>query len=316
MKTHLMLVCLAAIALVIASPALADVCTFVGATNADWNEILSWECCPDNDPQCNIPFNAVPIEGDEAIIPNNTTCVIGDADQEITTLTLVGTLIVLKDRTLTLHGDSTVDGDLGFQVGTGGGVCAPGANDTATLEIANHLTITGDGGTIGVGCISFVIIKAQPGLSFTPILTLENADPGTLTVRANFSTEIDIQVQLRNHARVGIDTNLSATVRLSTEPKTGCGLWFVKNGGTMVVDIAVQGDGTWEITRDLFFPISTLEINAECDALTGTVLLDSVLMDVNEDFCTTGDLTFTAKDKVGRIEVAQDKTASFAGNCR
>ena len=66
MKTHLMLVCLAAIALVIASPALADVCTFVGATNADWNEILSWECCPVNDPNCNIPLHFVPIVGDEA----------------------------------------------------------------------------------------------------------------------------------------------------------------------------------------------------------------------------------------------------------
>ncbi|MCH7705109.1 MAG: hypothetical protein IIB61_08355 [Planctomycetes bacterium] len=85
----------------------------------------------------------------------------------------------------------------------------------------------------------------------------------------------------------------------------------------MIVDVAVQGDGTWEITRELFFPTSELEINAECNALTGTVLLDSGLMDVNEDFCTTGDLTFSrVASEECKIEVAQGKTASFAGNCR
>ncbi|HNQ23894.1 MAG TPA: hypothetical protein PKK06_12440 [Phycisphaerae bacterium] len=187
------------------------------------------------------------------------------------------------------------------------------------LRIAANLTISGDKaymyGARNGGYPNSCVWGPNPGLITTVGLA-----------QATFQTDgddpfevygdIDVQGKVVNNARFGVQKPENV-MKLSTNPKSGSGVWFSK-GGLLEVDAEVSGSATWSISDDADAVIS---IKADCTALTGDVDISKGLLQIDANFCTTGDLTVEGvnnhlgSDAGSRVWVAREKSASFGGSC-
>jgi hypothetical protein len=179
----------------------------------------------------------------------------------------------------------------------------------AKLVIVNDLTIEGEESLIEGEYVNLEYstrgrIEAASGTNAVLTLdsTYENPD-----YPENWLCVIeapDIAVELVNDAY--ILANREEGLRLSGAKKSGSGYWAIgtKGGsnGLLIVDTEVEGSGTW-----LLGVAGTIEINQECSDLTGDVEISSGTLDINEYFCTSGNIEMTG----GQITVAAGKEASF-----
>jgi len=204
---------------------------------------------------------------------------------------------ISNDGNLTLYADSTVNGKIEF------------LND-GELTIADDLTIDGDGGFIGQNQGNNGVIKGSGILTIEPT-GASNGDPADSVRITTYNGPMDIKVELVNNAWVQADGYI---LTLSTNPKRGNGFWHATEenlaGGNskIKVDVEVTGSGTWLVDD----AIGEIEFNVACDELTGPIKLTANgELDINQDLCTTGHLTFND----GTIDVATDRTAKFSGTC-
>jgi hypothetical protein len=184
---------------------------------------------------------------------------------------------------LTLGDNSTIDGALHLYQNT-------------TLYINKSLTIGGSGRVMGHASQSEIaMIKAVGGAAYT--LTLGSG--------VQLDTEWDVYVPLVNNGAVKarkLSNNLGRIKLI--EGGSGSGDWIAELGGTLIVDGTVTGSGDWKLVNSAS---STIQIDAACIGLTGDVTISAGTLDVNRNFCTTGNLTFSGD----AIDVASAYKAKF-----
>jgi len=144
------------------------------------------------------------------------------------------------------------------------------------------------------------------------VLTLQSTGQNLLHVHGH----IDLRAKTVNNALVGVNNVLGASVehamKLSTWPKSGSGEWYA-NDGRLEVLVSVSGSAKWRISGDSSEAL--IWINAECTDLSGNVELTQGTLDVDQNFCTSGNLTFDGRSTGTRIAVASLRSAQFGGTC-
>jgi len=229
---------------------------------------------------------------------------------------------------LTVYTSGDIDGAcIQFYYQNGSGLAPCGAGE---LRIAgNDVTITGEAASISgapnAGSSGYCAQGPNPGLITTVGLadqvTFQSDGEQPLTVYG----QIDVQAKLVNNARFGVG-RAGGVMKLSGYPKAGNGEWFnefVRSDpaqvGVLEVDVEVGGSATWRISDD---PDAVIWIKADCTALTGDVEVSKGLLQIDANFCTTGELTVEGvnnhlgSDAGSRIWVAREKSASFGGSCQ
>jgi hypothetical protein len=255
--------------------------------------------------------NGVPGPQDTATIPAGMRVqVLGD--EEIGELILEknfasgpGIVRIRGDASLTIHGGSDgFDGEIRFEKGNLG-------EAGAELRIENDLTLSGDGGKIvghNLGTDSPWRAGVIRGKDGDEELTIE-IPPSEAGV--SIEGAVEVRVKLVNNGIVTVGDSRD-TLSLTTGTKSGGGFWDAKNGGVLSVDVAVSGSGIWYATD----PCSTIQFNVAPTSLTGDVeVYDAAILDINENFSTTGELTFRQRSNNGvfpEIRVAAGKTAEFS----
>lgn len=232
------------------------------------------------------------------------------------------TVEMCQDTKLTLSQNSTVDGTIAFKFcvvqAPAGGDCGP-----AQIEIADGLTISGTGLIVGHENSTPCGVGSNPGkitgvtgLQIPPMLTLLSTDPvgDPLVVLGH----IEISVGLLNQANVGVDAAadiLSLTALTKIGKKDG--VWFCDDGRLEVHAVVSDSSSTeyakWDMTNS---SNALILIDAECTGLKGPVTITQGTLDVNQDFCTKGTITFqSVGGSVPKIDVADLTYAKFAGFC-
>lgn len=253
-----------------------------------------------------------PQPGERAVIPSSGTCYIGaDDHEEADQFHIEGVLVIPHNGSLTITEDSTIEGTISLQGG--------GQTSRASLLVGADLTITGDGGVIDMVKGSLIDDDGTD----THTLTLA----GSCTGSAQRSCSLvvhghgHIRATLVNDAFVVADTDYNCGgrggdcfLRLMENSKSGSGYWIAESAGGppgwLYVEAETSGSGTWLLVSD---EEAKIKIDA-CTSVSGNVLVTHGIFDVDDDFCTTGVLTF---DSVGAtptspvIDVAASATAEF-----
>ena len=287
--------------------------TWTGNVNDRWDEPGNWS--PNN--------GLYPGAADKAIIQGLGLVKVVEAEEVgILQVDSGGELLICKGGKLTMWRkdgiDSTIDGHLIFAAC----IDTTGCDAMVELEIAEDLKITGDGGIIVAhACITEFgqnVVKGKITSRVTggtpALLTLETDPSGSndFVIRGH----IDIQAKLVNNASIGVQ-DATDILFLSTNSKSGDtadgGEWFA-TAGKLQVDVTVTGDAPWDATGS----DTEVEFNAAIANIGGDVAVaNEALLDINADFCTTGQLTYSGpvSAQVTTITVASAKDASFSGSC-
>ncbi|HNQ21459.1 MAG TPA: hypothetical protein PKK06_00010 [Phycisphaerae bacterium] len=322
----------------LASPAHAVDCYFYppdypNVTGGNWGTPQYW------DPQ-------IPGVGDRAVIGEHqgelviVQCYVTD-ERQVGSLLLHGgcntRLLIGHEGKLTVYQNSRIDGDgierhngaciefYRFQPGAATSDCGAGE-----LCIGADLTIAGDGGQI-LGNINSGQLENPPHCtqgSNPGIITSANVGglPALLTLQSDGQRPlqvhgyIDIRAKLFNNARVGVE-GVHNVMKLSRWPKTGSGEWY-SAGGRLEVHVPVTWNAMWRLYGDDNDDnVPLIWINAACTELAGNVEVSRGKLQVDEDFCTTGDLILQGVNNPqapypgSRISVSAGKSAQFSGSC-
>ena len=107
------------------------------------------------------------------------------------------------------------------------------------------------------------------------------------------------------------------TDKLSTNPKSGDGIWFATSGTLLVADgCEMSGPPRWEIIEQDYTAVGKIQIDEDALGLTGDFDLRLGTLQVNDSIKTEGKLDFKkgySGDFV-EIRVAAGKTAEFGMN--
>lgn len=262
----------------------AEECSFL-PTSGNWDSAGNWSC------------GDIPGSDDTAIIASGKTCTVasGGSDQACISFDVGGTLVIETGRTLTISANSVVDGIVNMQ---------------GSLSLSSSLTISGDG---------TIILQQKTG---TGAYTSQITGAGTLTLSDDGggdeltvvgTGEIDnvlvnnAVVRARTHAG---GSDFDGQLELNGD-MSGSGRFEADDGEALEVIGEATGAATWtrlDGDRD-----NRIVIQAAC-CVTGDVLIIAGTLDVEADFCTTGDLELgdTDNDDDGAsVEVAAGRTAIF-----
>lgn len=208
-----------------------------------------------------------------------------DTSHHRLTITASGGLVLFEGGLLTIPRGGTV-------VLTGGGTSLVNGlirlvdgrvRDDSTFQIAttDHALI-GDGSVDGEHSSAFVIIGER--LTLTSEITLEGLLQIVPAKQATGTTFIN------NGA---VDANNSGTLELNVHN--------LDDGSNNVT-------GTWRVGTS---SSAVLKVQVGSTLLTGGVTVADGTLDIDENLCTAGDLTFTG----GRIDVAPGKSFTAGGAC-
>ncbi len=292
------------VAALAAQPAAAQT-TYTGPTDGSWHEPTYWDF-------------GVPNAGIQAVIPSGKSCKIynGQPAAAADSIDVDGTLTIQAQQTLTIDDDSQIDGTVILE-----GDLSPSG---AALLIDDDVTITGNGGEIQMWSIYSVIDTTG-----SDTLTLESDCTGTFSVDCGLSIigMGEINCALVNNGFVIADycppgAGDGCALEINGIPTSGDGDWQARNYGRLQVEVEITGPGTWRIRHPLNNSSAIIEVNECHDELTGDVIIENGTLRINEDFCTTGDLTL-ASTLLGSlsysepaIDVDADKAAWFSwGAC-
>ena len=202
-----------------------------------------------------------------------------------------------RDGILTLHGDgvtSLIGGDLKFVAGSGSSDPVLHFTNNHTLSTIPNLQIPARkvlGEVQGV-------VRGDSG----KVLTLTHSGSSRLALMKNLL----IEIALVNNEVVNGDYG---TNTLADNLKSGSGLWKATNG-TLVVNVQVEGGGTWEVGAD-----GTIEVNMDLSDITGAIhVRNGGTLLLNASMCSPGALDF----EEGVIELAAATPAitfSIGGGC-
>lgn len=268
--------------------------TFTGEVDFEWTRGDNWEL--DHEPT-STEVACIPA-GETAKLSQNSS---GNGVCEALVISSGGTVIVDVPRTLTVHADSRIDGIIWF-------------TNTSKLIIADDITISGNGG---------VLDSAHPfgGNSIESVggahtLTLQGDDNDARSTSLVLRGAGDVDVSVVNNAYVV--ANWPTPIAFNEGPISGNGFWICEErhdgagnsfGGNLVFNAAVSGSAEWIIFDG---PDSKIQINVASTTLTGDVTISAGVLDVNENFKTTGDLTLeSVSGSAPSIEVAGGRTAEF-----
>ncbi len=234
----------------------------------------------------------------DGICEGGGTCDLS-ADDDVVAQAIVvdGILHLVNLATLTISDDSDVDGVFEMY-------------NAATLLIGASLTITGNGGQMGM-------IQSACGWG-DPRIESVSAGGYTLTLDSTTATYSDltlmgrmyIDVKVVNQARVLANYHenlpLDFPVTLAKDDNTGPGEWMVESSVgvadcRMIFDGSVTGAGTFTVGTE-----SYMDFNDASTSLTGDFDVDGYLR-IYQNVTTSGDMDLT-----GQIDVAANKIASFS----
>ncbi|MHC4064672.1 MAG: hypothetical protein ACYSUI_09255 [Planctomycetota bacterium] len=245
----------------------------------EWHDPNDWD-----------PFPGPPVAGDTAIIPAATTCRILNSAQDAAAAVIelgrsggdVATLLIERQRTLTITDDSVIDGLVDLR---------------GKLEIGADLEITGEGGEIvgwgdrgelaaGGDSITLTIAPATPS-------TPPPAEGDSFVIRG----ALEISVGLQNDAYVIADDD---DVYLTEVGKSAGsdGFWIARHGGNLDVQTTVTGAGTWQLPYESGYSGGMISLSPDLN-VSGEVEIRDGIFQVGEGFCTTGDLLFQSVAKGG-----------------
>lgn len=232
-----------------------------------WSEPTNWS------------DDTLPVAGEEAIIPEDTVATVDTSDDTA----IAGYLTIQQDtgtggiveiaagKKLTLDGDDTARTST---IAAGAFLYLRGNDSFLEIKDDNH-TFSGSGRIVGQHNNAEV----------------NRASTETLTVDTNMTMSGAMQMKLSvvNNGKIIADDSRTSqdTLELFSGTFTGSGEYR-----------AVQSFGTSDATMKFASGITATGLTGDF-----TLSVNSV-MDVDEDVCTTGDLTFDG----GKIEVAPTKT--------
>ncbi len=288
---------------------------FTGDTDNDWTDDSNWT---DGRPNQN---------KDACIPPGETVQIIFDDDEAVRKLWIqadvsdIGTLEIIGDdnqsklSSLAVYGDARIDGELVM-------ISAP------KLRINGSRTFDGTGKLILLAEFTNTYPKIVENNYPYSSLTLSGAcavsctpdqwdDGGTLVLMGG--GKIDVPLTNNAHVTTWNDELFSIADTTLTIAKTasGDGFWIAERNDELTYDKAildvtetVTGAGTWVVAGH---DTADLRFNKACTNLTGDVLVYDGRVLVNQNFETTGDLTFEdAGSDPTEIRVDEGKTAKFS----
>lgn len=274
-----------------------DTYTF-NKTSGKWNFAANWDG----------PGPGPPKAGDKAIIPSGKTCTIVDADQAAEIIDVQGTLEI-KDRQLRVgKAGGTTTSTIG---GTLKMIDDNGALDTR-LRVRNWVTFNGSGlitgrkTTAGGGREGLMMredFTADQGVVFGSGLTVAGSLSFNLGVENNGTMKVD---DSKDTMQIGGTTAWRfelLELKGTGEIQVSAGkleFWWVKKWGAGTTPKWVLSGGTIQLTSTLGGAQSFLNLPVVFDMSGGT-------FDVDKDFSTTGDFTWTG----GTIKVKDGEAATF-----
>jgi hypothetical protein len=251
----------------VSGAAIATDYTFTGEEDNTWNEAGNWN-----------PEDGPPGSGDKAIIPFGYTVTTDAEDAACLILDADGQVQITESSTLKIYGGngnpSDVYGAIRF-------LAHGSESGDAVLEFQNPTVLQGPGLVAAENPAVRGIIR---GTSGSTTLTIQRADE--YTDPPLLTGDIDIAVALINEAKVLASTN--CTITLTTYAKSGSGVWESNGGGALlIVDVGVSGGGHWVVNG------GEIEIDAACTSLSGPVTMSSGTFDIDANFWTTGEITYS-----------------------
>lgn len=318
-SSFVMTISMGAISLVATSSSFAQECVgfdkrFLGVNGNGWHEPSNWEppVAPTGLQTACIPSDRTAVV-EAGATPNafaKTIRIEGESGNPATG----GNVVVESGATITLHGDSVINGSMKLK-------------GDATLFInptLSSMTITGDGGEIKG--------DTEGGPTFTPAIidNVGTQNKGLIITGATSERTrslvvrggLDIRVNLNNKAYVVADKKNNPLLLSVVAKKVGIGgFWIAERDpdhaggyGTLKVNASVKGGGQWTLVDH---HICTIEFNAPCQSLTGDFFIEKGSVDVNDNLITTGNLHWHAippdnEEIVSQMIIAEGKTATFS----
>ncbi len=274
----------------VAAPAGADVFTFEGTINNGWNVDGNWDIpgYPDD-------------ANDKAIIPSGEMVCVGCPDSTGPSLcgdiqvdaTAVGAIEIWGEgTTLTISKDSTVNGVILFK-----GIIV---KFRPSLELRGDVEITGSG-----------TISAAGNLTPGSIWSVNGAKKLTIPNGFTIKGSIAINTALENNGLVLVN-DADDILWLGDGAKSGgsSGKWKV-TAGELHVDCEVTGGAKWILKGGQSTSFIRIESGAVTDALSGDVKLEGGTFQIDDTFCTIGDITATAGADEPMIKVKWGTTATL-----
>ena len=295
-------------------PAMAQTTYIFDVSIGHWNDPDDWD-----------PPTGPPAAGDTAIILVNQDCAIPlGYDAEIDVLEIqkssdgasYGEVFICSGGSLTIKADCPkVDGILWFwksAQGTAPGELIIDGDITMTGRLSTTANVPAYIDTESDNSVSGII----KGVDASSKLTLAGAEAYSDLVVIG---KIDIQVELVNEAKVGNawgtrEPGFARTLTLSTNPKSGDGIWFASHGTLLVADgCTVSGPGRWELNEEVPPYAPVLQFDEQALGLTGDFDIQIGTLLVNDSIKTEGRLDFhrSFEDLPVEIRVAVNKIAEF-----
>lgn len=291
MKT-LSILALSCVALVVInSSAFAEECVFEETNNNLWHNDANWSC------------GHAPGSGDTAVLDDSDDwCIIDDggSNASCTSFSIVsGAILDLENgRSLTITGNCVVDGALNLQ---------------GALTLGASLTLSGDGTIYLQQKTTTPTWTSEITGAYT--LTLSDDEGGnTLTLIGTGEIDSDIVNNAVVKAGDECPTGQSHTcfyggqLEINGDP-SGSGTYESDDGERMEVYGTATGAATWQTTTSS--SVNKITFNAEA-CLSGDVKILDGELEINADFCTTGDLELgTTGTGNAQIRVLEDMMATF-----
>lgn len=294
MRVFIFVIVIAMAVIGLGSIAQAEECTFEETTTNFYDTAGNWSC------------SGVPGSDDTVVLDDSDdVCVVRAAgsDQACISFSLVpGTILTIETgRTLTITGNCVVDGTVNMQ---------------GTLSLSSSLTISGDGTIIlqqktGTGAYTSRITGST--------LTLSDDTGGSVLTAVGTG---EIENVLVNNARIlaGHETSycdgspacdFDGVFELEAAV-SGSGKFEAADGEELELQSTVVGSADWEIGDHSANQITLLGIAC----LNGDFLILNGRLEIQEDFCTCGDLDLgdTGSSDSAEVAVLAGMTATF-GAC-
>jgi hypothetical protein len=258
-----------------------------GVSSGDWDVEGNWT-----------PSGGPPVDGDSATIPAGKTCVV-DTDEECDSIDVGGTLEIEAAASLTLRPEAGEESDVEGELKLTGD-----ANNTADLIIDGNAQMNGNRGLL-LMANGLIKPKNASGDKLTLPFII---DAGTQFLVHGYG---EISVALDSAVRVVAD-QFQKTLKLTGGDKDGTGPaaeWEAFAGGTLEIDCAVTGNARW---KQLTGGGATMIVIKHCVSVTGDVSIRTGRFDVQDTFCTSGDLSWTGNTG---IDVSSGASVSFGETC-